>query len=151
MSQVWNGIHKYPQLRRLTTVQVSDGPLDILQKKIDDNTLLPDDHQKQVVNDLQILYEKLKDYEPKAPAGNFSKWFSFGQSQKKSAEPDIRGLYIYGSVGGGKTMLMDMFFDCCQVFDLESIFANQKFTFVFFPRLILDAEEEASSLQFIHD
>ena len=26
----------------------------------------------------------------------------------------IQGLYIYGSVGGGKTMLMDMFFDCCE-------------------------------------
>lgn len=120
-----------------------------LQKKIDDKSLFPDDHQKQVVNDLQILYDKLKIYEPTSP-GKFSKWFSLGQ--KKSAEPDIKGLYIYGSVGGGKTMLMDMFYDCCKVFDLESILSDQKvYDLFFFSILILDHEEEARSLQFIHD
>lgn len=125
--------------------------MSILQKKIDGNSLLPDDHQKQVVNDLQNLYDKLKTYEPKSSSGGISKWFSFGQKSKKSSEPDIKGLYIFGSVGGGKTMLMDMFYDCCQVFGLESIFSNQNFSFCFFPRLIIDHEEEARSLQFIHD
>lgn len=78
-----------------------------------------------MVGDLQKLYEKLKTYEPKATEGNISKWFSFGQ--KKTVDPGIKGLYIYGSVGGGKTMLMDMFYDCCQVFDLEIYFGRNLF------------------------
>lgn len=101
-----------------------DGPLSVLHKKLADKTLLPDDHQTKVVGDLQQLYEKLKTYEPKTE-GNVSKWFSFGQ--KKAVEPGIKGLYIYGSVGGGKTMLMDMFYDCCEVFDLEIYFGRNFF------------------------
>lgn len=94
---------------------IADGPLSVLQKKIDDKSLLPDDHQLQVVNDLQKLYEQVKTYQPKA-SGGISKWFSFGQSKSKKTDDALKGLYIYGSVGGGKTMLMDLFFDCCQVF-----------------------------------
>jgi cell division protein ZapE len=33
----------------------------------------------------------------------------------RSANRPIRGLYVHGSVGTGKTMLMDMFFDCLPV------------------------------------
>lgn len=99
--------------------------MSILHKKIEDKSLLPDDHQTEIVGDLQKLYEKLKTYEPKTE-GNISKWFSFGQ--KKEVDPGIKGLYIYGSVGGGKTMLMDMFYDCCEVFALE-IYFGKKFLF----------------------
>lgn len=81
---------------------------------------MPDEHQQKVVADLQKLYEHLKSYEPKASPGGLSKWFSFGE--KKTEGPELKGLYIYGSVGGGKTMLMDMFYECCEVFDLEPIF-----------------------------
>lgn len=91
---------------------LDDGPIGVLAKKVADKSLMPDEHQTQVVNDLQKLYELVKDYEPKSSAG-VSSWFSFGK--KKAKEVDIQGLYIYGSVGGGKTMLMDLFFDCCKV------------------------------------
>ena len=33
----------------------------------------------------------------------------------RSSKPPARGLYIHGSVGTGKTMLMDMFFECLPV------------------------------------
>jgi cell division protein ZapE len=35
----------------------------------------------------------------------------FGKREK--AQADIKGLYIWGDVGRGKTMLMDLFFDAC--------------------------------------
>ncbi len=40
----------------------------------------------------------------------------FGESKKRSPVKEIpdnlpRGLYLYGDVGSGKTMLMDMFYD----------------------------------------
>lgn len=98
------------------------GPLSILAKKVADKTLMPDEHQTQVVNDLQKLFELVKDYEPK-PSSGVASWFSFGR-KKEAKSSDIKGLYIYGSVGGGKTMLMDMFYDCCKVFTLESISAT---------------------------
>ena len=37
----------------------------------------------------------------------------FGRAQ--SALPPIKGLYIYGEVGRGKTMLMDLFFEASPV------------------------------------
>lgn len=98
-----------------------DGPVRILQEKIAQKSLLPDKHQVQIVSDLQSLYEKVKTYEPKSASGVGS-WFSF--VRKKDETSEIKGLYIYGSVGGGKTMLMDMFFDCCKVCDRESILGN---------------------------
>lgn len=52
---------------------------------------------------LQQTYDSIQGYEP-VPESLISKWLSFGKSK---AAP--KGLYIWGAVGGGKTMLMDLF------------------------------------------
>lgn len=101
-----------------------DGPLKALEKKIERDELKPDEHQVKVTQELQRIYDQIQSYQPpdttgaSATRGFFSKLFH----TKPKLDPALRlkGLYIYGSVGGGKTMLMDMFFDCCtQVGDLD--------------------------------
>ncbi|MBV9992851.1 MAG: AFG1 family ATPase [Alphaproteobacteria bacterium] len=58
--------------------------------------LKPDPAQERVAAKLQALITALKSYRP-------GRWFGAGTPP--------RGLYIFGDVGRGKTMLMDMFFE----------------------------------------
>lgn len=77
----------------------------------------PDEHQVKVAQELQRIYDQIQSYQPpdttgaSATPGFFSKFFH--KKPKLDQALRLKGLYIYGSVGGGKTMLMDMFFDCC--------------------------------------
>lgn len=68
-----------------------------------------DDHQTKVMQSLETVYNDIKNYQP-AESSMFDRWFG---KDKKVAAP--KGLYLYGAVGGGKTMLMDVFYGCCQV------------------------------------
>lgn len=83
------------------------GPLAILQERIGNGELMHDDYQYRITEGLQRLYENIQGYTPPVH-GLFSGWF------KKVAKAP-KGLYIYGAVGGGKTMLMDLFYNCCEV------------------------------------
>lgn len=103
-----------------------DGPVKALEKKIERKELQPDDHQVKITEELQRIYDQIQSYQPpdtagaSATPGFFSKLFH--TKTKLDPSQRLKGLYIYGSVGGGKTMLMDMFFDCCtQVNDLDII------------------------------
>jgi peroxisome-assembly ATPase len=117
---------------------LDEGPLAVFNKKIADKTLLPDEHQLKVVGELQKLYERSNDYEPKSASKS---WFQFGKS--KPIVNEIKGLYIYGSVGGGKTMLMDLFYDCCKVC-LALKFIRRRRKFRFHLRLIFRSERRSA-------
>ncbi|XP_019514514.1 PREDICTED: lactation elevated protein 1 [Hipposideros armiger] len=80
---------------------VCHGPLDHYEFLIKAHELKDDEHQRRVIQCLQKLHEDLKGYSIEAE-GLFSKLFS------RSKPP--RGLYVYGDVGTGKTMVMDMFY-----------------------------------------
>lgn len=84
-------------------------------------------HSSGIIQNLQDLFEALKDYnppkvvhpkpeslDPQQKSSFFGSLFGGGAKKKeKSAIPDNlpKGLYMYGDVGCGKTMLMDLFFD----------------------------------------
>lgn len=69
---------------------------------------MSDPHQMKVVDTLQSIYEQLKGYKPEE-LNLLGKWLG-----KKKKQPP-KGFYLHGAVGGGKTMLMDLFYDCCQI------------------------------------
>uniref|UniRef100_A0A0C9RST8 N2B_0 protein n=1 Tax=Fopius arisanus TaxID=64838 RepID=A0A0C9RST8_9HYME len=86
------------------------GPIEVLRNRIAKGELVEDDYQMKITENLQTVFERVHKYEPEKP-GFFSKFIGKGKRRKKPP----KGLYLYGAVGGGKTMLMDLFYDCCQV------------------------------------
>ncbi|XP_042558063.1 AFG1-like ATPase [Dipodomys spectabilis] len=85
----------------LKALAICQGPLDHYDFLIKACELKDDEHQRRVIQCLQKLYEDLNGYSVEAE-GFLSKLFS------RSKPP--RGLYVYGDVGTGKTMVMDMFY-----------------------------------------
>lgn len=67
--------------------------------------LTEDTGQIAVLVQLQALLTQLEGY---APPAQKKRWFSFGKTAAPATFP--RGVYIWGGVGRGKSMLMDLFF-----------------------------------------
>lgn len=94
-------------------VQMGNNPIEVYKHKITTGDLTEDEYQMKVVHNLQRLHNELMNYKPKKP-GFFRKWIEQGLKNKKITKSP-KGLYLYGAVGGGKTMLMDLFYNCCEV------------------------------------
>uniref|UniRef100_A0A8C5EF67 AFG1-like ATPase n=2 Tax=Gouania willdenowi TaxID=441366 RepID=A0A8C5EF67_GOUWI len=77
------------------------GPLDHYRGLIREGVLREDEHQRMVLHKLDQLHKTLRGYS-NTQTSIFSKFFS------KTKPP--KGYYIYGDVGTGKTMVMDMFY-----------------------------------------
>lgn len=92
----------------------TDGPAKVLQDKIQLNEMKADEHQINVMAELQQLYDTIQTYKPAEFQSKSSllKWLPIKSTKSKSNKAP-KGLYIYGSVGGGKTTLMDMFYSSC--------------------------------------
>ncbi|XP_036625082.1 AFG1-like ATPase isoform X2 [Trichosurus vulpecula] len=80
---------------------VCNGPLEHYDFLIKAEEIKEDEHQRRVVQSLQKLHESLNGYNIESKS-LFSKLFA------KRKPP--KGLYVYGDVGTGKTMVMDMFY-----------------------------------------
>ncbi|KAL2278626.1 hypothetical protein FJTKL_14344 [Diaporthe vaccinii] len=100
------------------------GPIQEYDRRVAEGRLKNDEHQRGIIQSLQHLHEELRHYQArpvvhptleslKPSKGLFS---FFGGGKAKAALQDIpadlpRGLYLFGDVGSGKTMLMDLFYD----------------------------------------
>ncbi len=88
-------------------------PLERYRNMREANELMRDPTQKLAVEKLQSLHHALKGYQPSGE-GFLSGWKDrFGLGRRSDAPP--MGLYLYGPVGRGKSMLMDLFFDTAPV------------------------------------
>lgn len=93
------------------------GPVAVLANKCRSGEFRADEHQEKVMASLQKLYDTIQTYqppEPKAQSSLFASWFPRKKIKSKIDDSIPKGLYIHGSVGGGKTTLMDLFYDCCK-------------------------------------
>ena len=75
-----------------------------------EGAISPDSAQAVAAEKLAALEQQLADY-PRASKASSLGWL-FGNREKQAA---LKGLYIYGKVGRGKTMLMDLFFAASRV------------------------------------
>lgn len=88
-------------------LEMTQTPLSLYSEKLVRGELHLDPAQGAAVKSLQRLYEELLEGE-KAPKTSFFQKFS----SKGKTESVPRGIYLYGGVGRGKSMLMDLFYSC---------------------------------------
>ncbi|WPG98790.1 Hypothetical protein R9X50_00158600 [Acrodontium crateriforme] len=103
------------------------GPIAEYDARVKSGRLRNDEHQRTLVQALQDLHENLLHYDPpkvveptieslQTPKKSFFGAMFGGEAkeEKLSMHPPAnlpKGLYMYGDVGSGKTMLMDLFYD----------------------------------------
>ncbi|TQB69153.1 hypothetical protein MPDQ_002234 [Monascus purpureus] len=127
LATVGNGVNEENR-SRLVDSGPEDGPLREYNVRVEQGRLKDDPYQRAMIQHLQELYETLKTYnppkvvrpdveslDPKSKSSFFSSLFSgftSGGADDVTIPPDLpKGLYMYGDVGCGKTMLMDLFYD----------------------------------------
>ena len=113
------------------------GPLKTYRARVKSGKIVEDPHQLEAVNRLEETYRSILGYNPsrKGPGRLFlSKWLT-GNVTIESP----KGLYIHGAVGGGKTMLMDLFYD--------TVVQTDKKRRVHFNSFMLDTHRRIHSLK----
>ncbi len=82
---------------------MTETPLQRYQRDLEKPGFIEDAAQGRAVESLQRLYHELAQKPP--PRGWLKRLLA------RQTEPEVRGLYMWGGVGRGKTYLMDVFYD----------------------------------------
>ncbi|MEH4622853.1 cell division protein ZapE [Phytobacter diazotrophicus] len=100
----------------------------------------PDDVQKEAVSRLDRIYQQIVTKEQSAPqsGGLMAKFGKLLGKREPTTLPPVRGLYMWGGVGRGKTWLMDLFY--------QSLPGERKQR-LHFHRFMLRVHEELTQLQ----
>ncbi|HEY1843532.1 MAG TPA: cell division protein ZapE [Buttiauxella sp.] len=111
------------------------------QQALAQGSYQPDDVQHEAVTRLEAIYQELTNKSPAAATGGglmakFGKLL--GKRAESASDEPVRGLYMWGGVGRGKTWLMDMFF--------QSLPGERKLR-LHFHRFMLRVHEELTQLQ----
>jgi cell division protein ZapE len=85
----------------------------LYRARVASGALTADPAQRLAVEKLQLLHMRLNDYNPQVPKRVGLGIFGWGR--ERIVEKSVPGLYLYGGVGRGKSMLMDLFFDAAPV------------------------------------
>ena len=92
------------------TVGSGEGPLAAYRRRCAEGRLEADPAQLLAAEKLQSLHNALARYGAQGQAGNGRAGWRERLGFADRALPETQGLYIFGGVGRGKSMLMDMFF-----------------------------------------
>ncbi|EME44045.1 hypothetical protein DOTSEDRAFT_71749 [Dothistroma septosporum NZE10] len=102
------------------------GPIAEYDRRVNSGRLRNDEHQRVLIAELQALHDTLSGYQPpmvvlptieslqphkRSIFGSLLGGNRVGQLQMRPHSDLPKGLYMYGDVGSGKTMMMDLFFD----------------------------------------
>lgn len=110
------------------------------QQALQEGSHQPDDVQRDAVNSLEKIFQALTSRPTEAaPAGGLKAAFGrlLGKKEPQAITP-VRGLYMWGGVGRGKTWLMDLFY--------QSLPGTRKQR-LHFHRFMLRVHEELTALQ----
>ncbi|HET9067376.1 MAG TPA: cell division protein ZapE [Amaricoccus sp.] len=92
---------------------MAEGPMALYRQRVAEGALDADPAQRLAVEKLQLLAMRLADYNPAKPKRVGLGRFGWGRDRLE--EKPVPGLYLYGGVGRGKSMLMDLFFAAAPV------------------------------------
>ncbi len=82
---------------------------DEYRKSIEDGLLVFDLEQEKIIQKLESLLTTVENQEKKK-LKVLKNWFFF-KTRKKNSRENINGIYLYGGVGTGKSMLINIFFE----------------------------------------
>jgi len=91
-----------------------DGPMSRYRALVAEGTIHADPAQRAAVEKLQLLYMRLEGYNPAVGKKVALGWLGFGRKAAR-ADKALTGIYMFGGVGRGKSMLMDLFFEAAPV------------------------------------
>ncbi|MBL4689949.1 MAG: AFG1 family ATPase [Rhodospirillales bacterium] len=90
-----------------TPASPNQSPIEAYRALLEDGSIAPDPSQAQAMDRLQGLSDMLPGYAPQMGKKGWMSRLGLGRGKVKPP----RGLYLWGGVGRGKSMLMDLFFD----------------------------------------
>ncbi|MBL6080497.1 AFG1 family ATPase [Belnapia sp. T18] len=110
------------------TPRTDEGPLPAYRARVAAGLLKPDTAQALAAETLQELWHRLRGYDPHPeapPEAGFLARFMRRKPVPEAPEGTPQGLYLVGEVGRGKSMLMDLFFECADVIRKRRIHFHQ--------------------------